>query len=67
MDWVERGKAPKHIEASHLTNGAADKTRPLCAYPRQAVYAGQGYTNSAANFACRALRGGHDRDEPRHP
>jgi len=65
VDWVEKGKAPKRIEASHLTNGVVDETRPLCAYPKQAVYTGQGDPNIAANFACRALRGGQDRDEPR--
>jgi feruloyl esterase len=52
--WVERGVAPERIVASHLTHGAVDRTRPLCAYPRVAVYLGRGSTDDAANFACRA-------------
>jgi feruloyl esterase len=27
-------------------------TRPLCAYPKQAVYDGQGDPNDAASFRC---------------
>lgn len=51
--WVEQGKAPKKIIASHLTNGVVDKTRPLCAFPKVAVYKGAGSTNDATNFVCR--------------
>ncbi len=51
--WVERGVAPERMVAAHLTHGAVDRTRPLCAYPRVAKYAGQGNTEDAANFACR--------------
>lgn len=51
--WVEEGKAPKRILASHLTSGVVDKTRPLCLYPRVAEYKGSGDTNDAANFECR--------------
>jgi feruloyl esterase len=51
--WVERGVAPERITASHLTHGAVDRTRPLCAYPRVAVYLGRGSSDDAANFACR--------------
>ncbi|HTX24758.1 MAG TPA: tannase/feruloyl esterase family alpha/beta hydrolase [Steroidobacteraceae bacterium] len=51
--WVERGVAPERIVASHLTHGAVDRTRPLCAYPRVAVYRGQGSTDQAASFDCR--------------
>lgn len=51
--WVERGAAPEHIIASHLTNGAVDRSRPLCAYPRVAVYLGRGSSDDAANFTCR--------------
>lgn len=53
QDWVERGVAPTRIVASHLTNGAVDKTRPLCAWPEQAVYQGSGDTDDVANFICR--------------
>jgi feruloyl esterase len=51
--WVERGVAPESIIASHLTHGTVDRTRPLCAYPRVAVYLGRGSSDDAANFACR--------------
>jgi feruloyl esterase len=52
-NWVEQGVAPERIVASHLTHGAVDRTRPLCAYPRVPVYLGRGSTDQAANFACR--------------
>ena len=51
--WVETGKAPNSIPASHQTRGAVDKTRPLCAYPKTAQYKGSGSTNDAANFVCK--------------
>ena len=53
-DWVEKGKAPERIVASHLTNGVVDRTRPLCPYPQVAVYKGSGNINDAANFVCKA-------------
>jgi feruloyl esterase len=52
--WVEQGKAPDQILASHSTNGIVDRTRPLCPYPQVAVYKGTGSTDEAANFVCRA-------------
>jgi len=54
--WVERGKAPERIEASHQTRGAVERTRPLCPYPQTAVYSGSGSTDESANFACKAPR-----------
>ena len=51
--WVEEGKTPDRIEASHLTGGKVDRTRPLCPYPQVAVYKGAGSTDDAANFVCR--------------
>lgn len=51
--WVEHGKAPDQIIASHSTNGLVDRTRPLCPYPQSAVYKGTGSTDEAANFACK--------------
>ena len=52
--WVEQGKAPDQIIASHATDGVVDRTRPLCPYPQIAVYTGTGSTNEAANFVCKA-------------
>jgi feruloyl esterase len=51
--WVENGKAPDQVLASHLTGGKVDRTRPLCPYPRTAQYLGTGDPNDAANFVCK--------------
>ena len=32
--WVEKGRAPDQIIASHSTDGKVDRTRPLCPYPQ---------------------------------
>jgi len=62
--WVEQGQAPQAVIASARGPGSAavnaevpadwspQRTRPLCPYPRIAVYAG-GDPESAASFACR--------------
>ncbi len=50
--WVENGKAPERIIASHSTNGKIDRTRPLCPYPQVAKYKGTGSIDDAGNFAC---------------
>ena len=52
--WVEQGKAPEEIVASHITNGQVDRTRPLCVYPKVAKYKGTGSSDDAANFSCEA-------------
>jgi len=52
-DWVERGKPPERITASHLTTtGQVDRTRPLCPYPQEAQWNGNGSTDQAENFVC---------------
>ncbi len=51
--WVEQGKAPEQIPASHSTRGQTDRTRPLCPYPQTAVYKGSGSSDEAANFSCK--------------
>lgn len=51
--WVERGVAPERIVATRSINGVVDRLRPLCSYPKVAVYTGSGDTNDATNFACR--------------
>lgn len=50
--WVEQGKAPDQMIASHSTGGRVDRTRPLCPYPQVAKYSGSGSIDEAANFAC---------------
>ena len=50
--WVEQGKKPDRIVASHRANGQVDKTRPLCPIGQVAKYNGTGSTSDAANFRC---------------
>ena len=65
VEWVEKGRAPERVVASARgpgnaggvnpdvpANWAADRTRPLCAYPRIAKYQG-GNVERAESFACR--------------
>ena len=40
VDWVEHGRAPDALIATHLTNGEVDNERPICAVPQRAVYTG---------------------------
>ena len=49
-NWVENGVAPDQI----LARGGAvpTRTRPLCPYPKTAIYNGSGSTDDAANFHC---------------
>ena len=68
--WVEDGVAPKRIVAVKYVNNnpalGVERTRPLCAYPKVAVYKGRGSTNEEANFTCRDPHGkkGHrDHDD----
>jgi feruloyl esterase len=51
--WVEQGKAPDRIIATHQTASKPDRTRPLCSYPKIARYQGSGSIDDAANFACK--------------
>jgi feruloyl esterase len=53
-EWVEQGKKPTEVVASHLTSGQVDKTRPLCPYPQVAKYKGTGSINEAGSFYCAA-------------
>jgi feruloyl esterase len=52
--WVEQGKAPEQVIASHTQNGVVDRTRPLCQYPQVARYKGTGSIDDASNFTCAA-------------
>jgi hypothetical protein len=51
VQWVEEGHPPERM----IAQGSAfpGRTRPLCAYPQQARYRGQGSTEVAENFECR--------------
>ena len=50
--WVESGKPPERIIASHRQGLVTDRTRPLCAFPLLITYTGSGSTDDAANFVC---------------
>ena len=50
--WVEHGVAPSRLIASHFTAGVADKTRPICAYPKIARYTGKGDPNQPSAWVC---------------
>lgn len=51
--WVEQGRAPGSIIATHSTDGKIDRTRPLCPYPQVAKYNGTGSIDEAGSFTCR--------------
>jgi feruloyl esterase len=55
-NWVEDGRAPASIPATHRTAGRVDRSRPLCPYPQVALYSGSGSTDDAVNFSCRMPR-----------
>jgi pimeloyl-ACP methyl ester carboxylesterase len=63
--WVEQGKAPDTILATARgpgdpggantevpTDWAPNRTRPLCPYPKMAIYNGNGSVEDAASFTC---------------
>jgi feruloyl esterase len=65
VNWVEKGEAPDSVVASARGAGnaggvnadlpagwAADRTRPLCAYPKVARYKGSGSLEVAESFRC---------------
>jgi hypothetical protein len=54
VDWVEKGIAPKTIQASRTRPDGTKMARPLCPYPATAKWAGTGSTDDAANFMCAA-------------
>jgi hypothetical protein len=63
LAWTEQRKAPERVIATKYESGNPKGIafqRPLCAYPRQAVYVGGGPTRDAGNFIC-SMRPGHSR------
>jgi feruloyl esterase len=55
VNWVEKGTAPDSIvSTARAAAGVAwpGRTRPLCAYPKEAIYKGSGSIEDAANFSC---------------
>jgi len=62
--WVEQGVPPERVVAVKYVNDNPAlgilRTRPLCAYPKTAVYVGSGSTDDAANFDCRQPNNGRN-------
>ncbi|MDE3202573.1 MAG: tannase/feruloyl esterase family alpha/beta hydrolase [Acidobacteriota bacterium] len=50
VNWVEKGRAPDSVVATG--KAFPGRSRPLCAYPKHAQYAGSGDTQVARNFRC---------------
>jgi feruloyl esterase len=50
--WMATGAAPARIEASHRTNGAVDRTRPLCPFGQVARWDGGGRVDASSSFSC---------------
>lgn len=56
--WVETGKPPERLIATKHEDDSDERsrvirTRPACAYPKQAIYRGHGSRDEAAGFECR--------------
>lgn len=49
--WVASSQAPERIVAANPP-GQKPRTRPLCPYPKEAVYSGSGSTDEDQNFRC---------------
>jgi feruloyl esterase len=53
--WVEQDRAPETLSAVRRDEtGKVVRSRPLCQYPLVARYKGQGSTDEASSFECRA-------------
>ncbi|EON64415.1 hypothetical protein W97_03646 [Coniosporium apollinis CBS 100218] len=59
MAWVENGTAPDQIIATKWENDTlhdtVERQRPICAYPKQAMYSGEGDEDEAENWRCESL------------
>ena len=58
--WSERGEAPERMVATRFSTrdaGRIEMQRPLCPYPRRAVYRRPGSTQAAGSFRCVAPPG----------
>jgi feruloyl esterase len=52
VNWVEKGVAPEAVTATG--RAFPKRSRPLCPFPKHAQYQGQGDSEQAASFECRA-------------
>ena len=52
-DWLDTGQAPDHLLTTRTdAEGTVTWTRPVCAYPAEAVWTGEGDWRAADNFTC---------------
>lgn len=71
-DWVERGVAPRAIIATKYRidedwSSGVERTRPLCPYPLQAIWTGNGNRDDAASYLCAPPRVSRVADGRRSP
>ena len=53
-EWTEHARAPEQLVATKRDrSGKTVRSRPVCPYPKRAVYSGTGNTDDASSFACR--------------
>jgi feruloyl esterase len=52
VDWVESGKAPESVVATGPS--LPGQSRPLCAWPAHAQYAGSGDPKQASSYICKS-------------
>jgi feruloyl esterase len=59
MAWVEKGQAPDYIIGTKWNNDTlqdkVSRQRPLCIYPKQAMYVGTGDVDDPKNWRCEML------------
>ncbi|SUC82758.1 Tannase and feruloyl esterase [Pannonibacter phragmitetus] len=56
VEWVEKGRETTEVMSEARAEAKVSwpgRTRPICAYPRQAFYKGEGDIEDGANFVCR--------------
>ena len=65
--WVEKGIAPQRIDISSAVTTAfpVAKSRPICAYPKEAKYVG-GDINVASSYICAGQGRSRDDDDDGH-
>ncbi len=65
--WVEKGIAPQRIDISSAVTTAfpVAKSRPICAYPKEAKYVG-GDINVASSYICAGQGRSRDDDDDSH-
>jgi feruloyl esterase len=59
MAWVEEGRVPRYVVGTKYVKDTMHtdvmRQRPLCMYPKQAKYKGEGNVNEASSWECKGL------------